>query len=87
MEVQTCFGSVFGVYRQLLPGSLQCKKQSTGVEVQLLVEPIKQEVYIFFASSKNLANPISVSGCFKSPSIESSGQVQTCAPASAERTM
>lgn len=37
----------------------------------------------FLASSKNLANPISVSGCFNNPKIESSGQVQTSAPASA----
>ena len=39
--------------------------------------------YIFFASSKNCANPISVKGCFNNPKIEVSGQVQTSAPNSA----
>ena len=41
----------------------------------------------FFASSKNLANPISVKGCFNNPRIESSGHVQTSAPASAHLIM
>ncbi len=43
--------------------------------------------YIFLASSKNLASPISVSGCFNKPKIESNGQVQTSAPASAAFTI
>jgi hypothetical protein len=29
----------------------------------------------FFASSKNLANPISVNGCFNIPRIDSKGEV------------
>src|SRR5438046_9281180 len=37
----------------------------------------------FFASSKNLAKPISVNGCFNNPKIESKGDVTTSAPASA----
>jgi hypothetical protein len=37
----------------------------------------------FFASSKNLANPISVNGCFNNPGIDSKGEVTTSAPASA----
>ena len=41
--------------------------------------------YIFLESSINLANPISVNGCFSKPKIESKGQVQTSAPASAQR--
>src|SRR5690606_28581970 len=41
----------------------------------------------FFASSVNLANPISVSGCLVKPRIDSRGQVQTLAPASAHFTM
>ena len=41
----------------------------------------------FFASSKNLARPISVKGCFNNPNIESNGQVQTSAPASAHFTI
>jgi hypothetical protein len=43
--------------------------------------------YIFLASSKNLARPISVNGCFNKPRIESNGQVQTSAPASAHFTI
>lgn len=42
---------------------------------------------LFLASSRNLARPISVSGCLSRPSIESNGQVQTSAPASAHFTM
>jgi len=41
----------------------------------------------FFASSKNLARPISVRGCFNKPRMDSSGQVQTSAPASAHCTI
>ena len=41
----------------------------------------------FLASSRNLARPISVSGCLSKPRIESSGQVQTSAPASAHFTI
>ena len=48
---------------------------------------IASTTYIFLASSKNLARPISVRGCFNSPRIDSSGQVQTCAPNSAARMM
>ena len=44
-------------------------------------------VYIFLASSKNFASPISVKGCFNNPKIESKGQVQTSAPASAAFTI
>ena len=43
--------------------------------------------FIFLASSKNLARPISVKGCFSNPKIDSSGQVQTLAPASAHFTI
>lgn len=42
---------------------------------------------VFLASSKNLARPISVSGCLSRPRMESSGQVHTSAPASAALMM
>ena len=43
--------------------------------------------YIFLASSKNCASPISVNGCLSNPRIELNGHVQICAPASAARTI
>lgn len=43
--------------------------------------------YIFLASSRNLARPMSVRGCFSRPRMESSGQVHTSAPFSAHFTM
>ena len=47
--------------------------------------PGKQKFYHanFFASSINFAKPTSVNGCLVSPIIESKGQVQTLASASA----
>ncbi len=42
---------------------------------------------IFFASSRNLAKPMSVRGCFSSPRIDSNGHVHTSAPASAHFTI
>ena len=41
----------------------------------------------FLASSKNLARPMSVKGCFNNPKIESKGQEQTSTPASAALTI
>ena len=40
MAIQACFGSIFGVHRQLPACSLLDEKQVLGLEIHLLVEPL-----------------------------------------------
>ncbi|MEY2834885.1 MAG: hypothetical protein RLZZ557_547, partial [Bacteroidota bacterium] len=40
MAVQARIGSVHCLHRQLLSSTIQCKKQSLGIEIQLLVESL-----------------------------------------------
>jgi len=59
----------------------------TNIHFSRLTLDVSRDHADFFASSKNFARPISVSGCFNKPRIDSSGQVQTSAPASAHCTI
>jgi hypothetical protein len=40
MAIQACFGSFFGVYRQLPTCALLDEKQVPSLEIHLLVEPL-----------------------------------------------
>ena len=65
---------------------LKQSKKHGGLVTDLIIKKqkeIRADKLNFFASSRKLANPISVYGCFNKPKIESSGQVQTSAPAAA----
>lgn len=69
------------------PGMFSGLKIFSCLSLTLRRSPYSRQCCNFFASSKNLARPMSVKGCFSKPKMGSNGQVHTFAPNSAALTM